>query len=196
MVAPASPLSRLSSLIVVLSVCRVDIAKAVELTFMIPGLFEATIQELTNGNKSSRSNNPPVYLSTYAVKQTKSADLHSRSFSELLLLGRNSFRSLDPRDKVYAMLGMVDLRSFTILPDYSKSVAEVYTEATVTAMRLSCELAINNKVRLRILAEAQRGAVVARYTDSANGRLDNENCPSWIPRYYEHSRNLYFLEPD
>lgn len=46
----------------------------------------------------------------------------------LLMLTRTS-SCFDPRDKVYAVLGMGPRSGFGIVPDYNKSTAEVYNEA-------------------------------------------------------------------
>ena len=50
------------------------------------------------------------------------------TFGQLLALSRIS-QCKNPRDKVYALLGIVPRGSFTILPDYNKSVEQIYGEA-------------------------------------------------------------------
>jgi hypothetical protein len=53
----------------------------------------------------------------------------SQQFSTTLL-----FRSTDPRDKVYGLLGISCFRGTPIVPDYAKSWQEVFAEATAMIM--------------------------------------------------------------
>ncbi|KAL8874530.1 MAG: hypothetical protein Q9198_006877 [Flavoplaca austrocitrina] len=81
----------------------------------------------------------------------------------------------EPRDKVYAILGMaVDLSSpGSIVPDYSKSVADVYTDV----VRFS-------------LSEADHGLQVLGHVthpaDHWTEDNDRSSLPSWVPNYRMH----------
>ena len=75
-------------------------------------------------------------------------------FVEILEQGRGS-KATDVRDKVYGMLGM---SLATIRPDYSKSVREVYTEASAT---------INERTLISLFC-------CVDHPDSV------ENLPSWV----------------
>ncbi|KAH8589473.1 heterokaryon incompatibility protein-domain-containing protein [Bisporella sp. PMI_857] len=76
-----------------------------------------------------------------------------------------SFRCSDQRDRVYAMLAfppVSELRPL-IQPDYSKSVAEVFEEATVRTF--------NYRQNLGLLSSLEHDCVI------------DENWPSWVPRW-------------
>ncbi|KAL8651548.1 MAG: hypothetical protein Q9226_004655, partial [Calogaya cf. arnoldii] len=81
----------------------------------------------------------------------------------------------EPRDKVYAVLGMaIDLSSpGDIIPDYSKSLAEVYADV----VRFS-------------LSQADQGLqVLDHVTHPAshwNDPLEDPSFPSWVPDYRTH----------
>ena len=50
---------------------------------------------------------------------------------------RSQLRSTDPRDKIYSLLGIaLDAEQLKIVPDYSKSVEEVYTDAAAKILSL------------------------------------------------------------
>ncbi|KAL9627059.1 MAG: hypothetical protein Q9204_006839 [Flavoplaca sp. TL-2023a] len=98
---------------------------------------------------------------------------HGDSLLELLDYLRTTERS-EPRDKVYAILGMaVDLSSPDIIvPDYSKSVADVY----------------NDVVRYS-LSRAEQGLQVLGYVTLPANRLEeefNSPFPSWVSNYRIH----------
>ncbi|ERF72634.1 hypothetical protein EPUS_05688 [Endocarpon pusillum Z07020] len=73
-------------------------------------------------------------------------------------------RSTDPRDKVYALLGVADTENLVIDIDYSKSVHEVYAKYIwAVAQKDHC---------LNVLAQAG----LAR-----DGRSSDLRLPSWVP---------------
>ena len=76
-------------------------------------------------------------------------------------------RSTDPRDKVYSLLGIVsDAEQLRIVPDYSKSVEEVYTEAAAKILSLG---------KLELLQHV---------------RPQNPNMPSWVPDWEQADRHI------
>lgn len=81
----------------------------------------------------------------------------------------------DPRDKIYASLGVTGLQ---IIPDYSKNVKDVYVEAAATLMKDRFEM------MLMLSGEAD--------TDlSPHEPLD---LPSWVPDWSHSTPGLYSLK--
>lgn len=81
------------------------------------------------------------------------------------------FRSADPRDKIYACLGLLDPATRTALaPDYNKSVQQVYTDAA-----------------RQILASHDLTFFTAfsfgRSDDADNDIKNNSVWPSWVPDF-------------
>ncbi|KAF8849459.1 HET-domain-containing protein, partial [Acephala macrosclerotiorum] len=77
-----------------------------------------------------------------------------------LLRRFHSFRSSDPRDKIYAFLGMADDRDrLGIVPNYSRPIRDVYTEAAICIINADRTLDVLSSVR-------------------ADKSLD---LPSWVP---------------
>ena len=49
--------------------------------------------------------------------------------------------AMDPRDKVFAVLGLVrDAHVASLTPDYSQTISEVYQQATVNILQSGCNL--------------------------------------------------------
>ncbi|KXL50262.1 hypothetical protein M433DRAFT_84197 [Acidomyces richmondensis BFW] len=86
-----------------------------------------------------------------------------RSIMDSLLLFRRSLAS-DDRDKIYGLLGLLP-EIFNMLPDYNKSVREVYCEATVQL--------IERMENLAVLLQACS---------------NNPGLPSWVPDFSKPSR--------
>jgi hypothetical protein len=80
----------------------------------------------------------------------------------------HSFHCSDQRDKVYALLSFPPLCRLRplIQPDYSKSVAEVFEEATVRIFT-SCQ-------NLGLLSSLEHNCAI------------DEEWPSWVPRWDRH----------
>jgi hypothetical protein len=91
------------------------------------------------------------------------------------VLGRTRpCQSTDPRDKVYACLNNVQPRPTNLKADYSKSVVEVYIDATKAVI-----LQDNN---LRILAFCERISADTPLLDGRERQLI-QNLPSWVPDF-------------
>ncbi|KAF2001693.1 hypothetical protein P154DRAFT_158008 [Amniculicola lignicola CBS 123094] len=81
------------------------------------------------------------------------------------------YDSTDPRDKVYASLGMAcDISNDEIIPDYSKSVLEVFTEVVQWSLKRT------NSDALDFLGYVVRPAPSSQWLRDYDPRL-----PSWIP---------------
>jgi hypothetical protein len=94
---------------------------------------------------------PTVYLGPHAVRWQFFADLlwgkenhpfsglrseRRRSLYTLLSTTYNFFYSTEPRDKIYALLGLVEQsQDPSVIPNYAKSVAEVYEETWYYLLR-------------------------------------------------------------
>ncbi|KUJ21310.1 uncharacterized protein LY89DRAFT_770560 [Mollisia scopiformis] len=85
------------------------------------------------------------------------------------------FNCSDQRDKVYALLSFPPLSSLRplIQPDYSKSVAEVFEEATV-----------------RIITSSQNLGLLSSLEHDCE--IEDEDWPTWVPRW-DRSRNVQVL---
>lgn len=82
----------------------------------------------------------------------------------------------DPRDKVFAMLGLVDVsRLRGIKPDYTLSVAEVYTSCT------------------RAMIVQEQGLSVF---SSVTGKAKGQDLPSWVPDWRAPRRTAYLYGYD
>lgn len=104
-------------------------------------------------------------------------DIAERSTLDAVLFSTMMFRATDPRDKVFAVLGVssYDDCNGLLVPDYTKSVSQVYCD---TAEHL---LFHNNKPSLHMLALAGIG-----HEDSSM-RLE---MPSWVPNF--NQQRLWF----
>jgi hypothetical protein len=99
---------------------------------------------------------------TYALQ----IDSASRDISKTNLIDKfRDFKCSDQRDKIYALLSFPPLRAIEppIQPDYTKSVSEVFEEATVGILT-SCQ-------SLSLLSTLEHDCVM------------DEEWPSWIPRW-------------
>ena len=84
------------------------------------------------------------------------------------------FRATDPKDKIYALLGLA--RGSDIVVDCGKQVADVYTEATICILYGSeRETEFNG---LRVLANVKRPA----------DEVDEE-WPSWVQKWQDPDPN-------
>lgn len=103
----------------------------------------------------------------------EASNLYDRDYSEHsdwveVLSSYRSLASTDPRDKVYALLGLpsfsqISKTSTSISPDYNKSKLEVYTDVVETAIR--------SYRNLRILSYVQYGPTLPK------------DWPTWIPSW-------------
>ena len=90
----------------------------------------------------------------------------SRPKEDLLdvLLRLQDFQATDQRDKVFALLGIVDSQSHGVQPDYTISVNECYMQAAASIVKAKRNLSTFN---VTSLSKAQRDA----------------NLPSWAPHW-------------
>ena len=135
------------------------------------GLMGIAILHLTMKTHSLKI--PVPWNMTTAIEMCLCSRSHSQSSFmqdglQRLLLETKIFESSDPRDKIYALLGLAT-NDLGIRPDYNASVEEVFTDTT---RRLIFK---ENTVRfpVSILSEAQRGD---------DGQIDT--FPSWVPLWH------------
>ena len=81
-----------------------------------------------------------------------------------LLTAAQSFEKSEPRDGVFAVLGMLPGLERDIVPDYSRSVASVMQDAT------------------RAVLSRQQGLGFLRYVVPHSRDLEREDCSSWMFR--------------
>ena len=104
-----------------------------------------------------------------------------RQMLETCLMISFIFDTSDPRDRIYASLGLVDRTGLPnhsvelLRPDYNLPVKDVYTRAA-TATALSDR-------RLGILDWAQRADPLLRFSNPQAREGDTYDVPSWVPRY-------------
>ena len=100
---------------------------------------------------------------------------------ETCLMISSMFETSDPRDRIYASLGLVDLTgrpshsAELVRPDYNLSVKDVYTRAATATV-------LSNR-RLRILSWAQLTDPWLRFSNPQAREGDTYDVPSWVPRY-------------
>jgi Heterokaryon incompatibility protein (HET) len=92
-------------------------------------------------------------------------------FSSDFLYEFRRLHSTDPRDKVYGLLGILPLNTVSVIPDYSKSVDELFLEVA----------------RLLIIQEQQLKVLVCASHTSNN--LGTQSLPSWVPNWELKSVN-------
>jgi Heterokaryon incompatibility protein (HET) len=105
-----------------------------------------------------------AYLMFRLSKESGEASVTSISLLLLLRLTRQ-FRCSDPRDRVFALLGLANSieSGVSIKPDYTKSVQDVYREVAVWLLE--------DKGTLQVLSAVQHGMKVP------------ELIPSWVPQW-------------
>ncbi|KAL1614474.1 hypothetical protein SLS54_009732 [Diplodia seriata] len=93
-----------------------------------------------------------------------------------LLTVARSCLSTDPRDKIYALLGIFkNNERIHISMDYNKPVQELYAEISWHV--------INTYGHLELLSDAEAGNSPRRWKG-----LPNDALPTWIPDYSQHPR--------
>lgn len=78
----------------------------------------------------------------------------------------------DPRDKIYGSLGVTNLN---ITPDYSKSVKEVYVDATATLIREHFEL----------------GLMLSGCPSNESDAQSSLTRPSWVPDWTQRTTEMF-----
>lgn len=105
----------------------------------------------------------PALKMVSLVKIIRDGGLDNRPLMSALLSGTRLLNASDPRDKVFAMLGICDrAEEFTQFPDYEMSVAAVYSAVTRSI--------IEQSQSLEILAHVSRIS-----------EMDSQDLPSWVP---------------
>lgn len=92
------------------------------------------------------------------------------NFSPIHLMTR--LKSTDPRDLVYALLGVAELKNLLLVPDYDKPISEVYAEFTMKYIMAYLDLSIISLAGIGILGD--------QYP------LDT---PSWVPDFRSGTRH-------
>jgi len=91
------------------------------------------------------------------------------------------FHATDPRDKIYSLLAVSDFPDIKISPDYSKSIRQVFAEATAFILK--------------------EHFIYMYPSTSLSGKSDL-NLPSWVPNlnqpdcFFTESDHPYYLCPD
>jgi hypothetical protein len=120
------------------------------------------------GNETKTKEQLALHNSAVSLAWTQ-FNYHDLNAKELCLVC-DDFRLLqatNPRDKVYGVLGMWRGDQNSIEVDYNKSVAEVYTDVVLQAIR------------------ARKDLFVLRFVDHEHDRnfAENNGFPSWVPRW-------------
>ncbi|KAI9730858.1 MAG: hypothetical protein M1834_005576 [Cirrosporium novae-zelandiae] len=105
---------------------------------------------------------------------------HSMSMKRLLL-GSRWFEASDPRDKVFALLGLTPA-NHGIFPDYTKNVDEIYRKVAANVLFMhsdKCPVAGRGHEAMSLLAEVDR----------SEWKLD---LPSWVPDWTANSRDSFW----
>lgn len=108
------------------------------------------------------------FVAASALHKKKLSNSAVVELLDLLLEFRN-FRATDPRDKVYALLGMVTGTHVGIYPDYTVSTMECYTSAAFAILESSRDLRLLDAL---VVFERNRDL----------------GLPSWVPQWDSESR--------
>lgn len=108
---------------------------------------------------------------------------------EALLVSTSRREATDPKDYVFAKLAMaMAMHSFTaptenmIVPDYSKTIEDIYIETT--------RFVISSTQALRIITWAQQ----PEFRDPRDHRHNLQGLPSWVPQYnFVGGKNLAYI---
>jgi hypothetical protein len=135
-----------------------------------PGIYKRILHSKLNVGVG------PLYLDATRMKlndfnRADSAEMNSKPPLRMLIDTHRFSKSTDPRDKVYAFLGLADrnMSPFrnqpdALVPNYSLSVQEVYTETA------------------RVLMLSYRNlSLLSHVEDPSQRRI--ANLPSWVPDY-------------
>ncbi|TVY67680.1 Heterokaryon incompatibility protein 6, OR allele [Fusarium oxysporum f. sp. cubense] len=82
-----------------------------------------------------------------------------------LVCSTKSCHATDPRDKIFALIGLVGDKTYGIVPDYHKNESEVFTEFALKVISETKKLAIQN------------------YSDVEDPN-HKEQLPLWAPRWH------------
>ena len=105
-------------------------------------------------------------MQQYCNKLANAGSVEYPSLGNLLANGRH-FKATEPKDKVFAMLGMTDSR-LSFKPDYQQDLVAVYARATRAAIEETQSLHVFRYVFSRNLNDADMGG---------------HRFPSWVPRW-------------
>ncbi|KAL2068382.1 hypothetical protein VTL71DRAFT_16480 [Oculimacula yallundae] len=101
-----------------------------------------------------------------------------------ILKGVHRFEATDPRDKLFAVLGLsqdVDRRNPQFQPDYTKGVVNIYTELA--------------RIMSTTWIGGEGNALAVIYIGSSAAYAEKDNrFPSWVPRWDLNKRPRDFLE--
>jgi hypothetical protein len=91
--------------------------------------------------------------------------------------------STDPRDKVFAILSLLDHSIRSLMPvDYSKSFPEVSIQAAVASIKTSGTLEILSHIGASTRYYPQDGTMSVEWIHAVGTHIHPEDClPSWVP---------------
>jgi heterokaryon incompatibility protein (HET) len=110
----------------------------------------------------------------------------------LLYMGTRCSDSTDPRDKLYALFGMAfqtqDKESYPpiLLPNYRKSVGEVFQDATKYLM-----ISSRNLFLLSLTEHSEQASLDRNQVQSCSSSR-KDGLPSWVPKYHGASQRGWF----
>ncbi|KAF1981932.1 hypothetical protein K402DRAFT_457697 [Aulographum hederae CBS 113979] len=135
-------------------------------TFLKDGFWEETIIAIGLSGEKQRGEEhlPGLAISAMTMfRVIRAVDSEWRPTS--ILLGLRSLKAMDPRDKVYAAIGLVpESHSGVLLPEYQQPVSRVYTRAARSIIDCEGELSLLSLAGQRSLGK----------------QID---LPSWVPDF-------------
>ena len=147
-------------------------------------------------NFSSQRAVPTGVLNAYFMYRISASQQYSQplqySLHQLLSLTRQ-FNCLDPRDRIYGLLGVATTDDLTknIVPDYKKSAAQLYVYITRQIIAASKSLNVLSSVQ----RDSRNGSMRSFYNPRATN-FDHD-APSWAPQWhFVISRSLAPLTPE
>ena len=111
---------------------------------------------------ASRTIVNPIFKGSSGHPDDWQTQNRKRSLLELLRMTSSNFACTDPRDRIFALLGITNDAELSIQADYAKSPEDVYSEATVYLIKVE-----NN---------------IDMLSDQRSSR-SNSSLPTWVPDF-------------
>jgi len=115
-----------------------------------------------------------------AEKDAKPPARHVLSSLPILLKRASGLSATDPRDKIYGVLGLLNVENLPIPVDYGRSVANAYTNVVWSVIQMTS--------RLDILTFGGIGTFAGLYNHARH------DLPSWMPDFREQDFDTRFCD--
>lgn len=117
----------------------------------------------------------PIFKGPWGGSNDWQAQNHRRSLLELLRITSTNFACTDPRDRIFALLGITNDTKLSIQADYNKTPEEVYSEATMYLIETE------NNIDMLLDQRVSRS---------------NSSLPTWVPDFMNLKNSTAAGTPD